>query len=361
VSGEFAVEGKVLGCGASASGNLVLAVTGNMSWGDTESKSRRVDITVSNAMSNDATWTSDGEDKSIITREELLCDDATGYVYDPTTGDQAWRLGTVTQYRTVTFFSDVKTANHDHLFNNVIDAVWFNNHVLSNPQHPAHALVNAKSVTSSPWRVHHAVTHVERVLPKATSNKGSSHFLTLTSMVPVSSAIEQYIIDNKLENVCTVDLSGAQSTELARALLVKCRTERLLWLFKDATLQGYAVDTGVSLTQIAEQHFEHASIQYMLSSDDPVEINRLVSADSYYANASDVRGMSNMDVFPKARTPTHMLEFTEMNASSRRRHRLSRKTGHQNINVNSEKRLRVMIEQVWINAADLQRKMLMST
>jgi hypothetical protein len=367
ISGSFAV----LGVGAKAEANMCLAHTGNWVQSGSESSYSTIDLSISTGLTDEATWTClvdegtgeiDENTKIVLEREELDCDLNTGFVYNKETNKRAWHLGAVTQYRTVTFFTGPSQSSHSMLFSDVIDPAWLEK-ASADITHPGNALAVAQHTASAPWRVHHDVTYVERVLPKEQpqGSAADQNKITLTTMTPVSKQNIMVYVGGK-----NPIISQQISTNPATEILKLCRGQRLLWLLEDSYISGYEVDNNISLMQLAETYFDKTSTFYLLNSDMPVEVKKFMSEDSYYSNFDDVRDMSALDgVFPKSRVTKTMLEFTStMNAAARNKaggttNIRKKNSGATNIRKNANKKLAVMVDQVWVNAAYTQRQLLL--
>ena len=368
ISGSFAV----LGIGAKTEANVCLAHTRNWVQSGAESSYSTIDLSISTGLTDEATWTClvdeetsniDENTKQVLEREQLDCDVNTGFVYNKETNKRAWHLGAVTQYRTVTFFTGPSRSSHSMLFSDVIDPTWLEK-ASADITHPGNALAVAQHTASAPWRVHHDVTYVERVLPKEQpqGSTADQKKITLTTMTPVS---KQNIVEYVGEREPSIVLDLSMDT-VATDILKLCREHRLLWLLDGLTISGYEVDNSVSLMQLAETYFDKNSTFYLLNSDMPVEVKKFMSEDSYYSNFDDVRDMSALDgVFPKSRVTKTMLEFTStMNAMARNKasgatNIRKKASGATNIRKNANKKLAVMVDQVWVNAAYTQRQLLL--
>jgi hypothetical protein len=96
-------------------------------------------------------------------------EESTRNVFNKTTGEPIPKLGTVKQYRTTSFFRQPSDQNLS-ILNDVIDPIWMNENS-SNVLSSAPVLKQALSKKrSSPWRMYHRVTYVERNLFPIVSN-----------------------------------------------------------------------------------------------------------------------------------------------------------------------------------------------
>lgn len=371
---------KILGPRTELSMNGLYAYTYGQNELNTKLVTREIQMTLSNNMSNSATWlynagTKDDEVFPVAPEGEdaynadlgLSLDGETGFVYQVEGTDgvkrRACRYGTVKQFRTVTFFNQYSTNNLTELKNIVVDKIWLSQ-ARASDTHPGHALAQALDKTeSTPWRVKHRVTYVERNLPPTTSDKPNQNKkVAMTIMSPADVTLVSTLLTNRLPSVEVKFEALLSGFELGAAILEQTRViharEKLLWVLYDHTMSGYELTADESATKMCNDCFTTAENPgaFLLSSEDSIEIEKTISENCYYTNVSDVMNMTVLDMFPKSSDQVKMLEFTSANASRRRRNRKF-KWGHPRAQSeqNSTKQLSEMIKQTWAFAAEKQR------